>query len=43
MPLEWKNVNPGLDPSQFNLRSVMSGRSKKKKDPMAALLRWNNS
>jgi bifunctional non-homologous end joining protein LigD len=39
-PLEWKEVKEGLDPSAFNIRSILRRLSRQRQDPQAGLLWW---
>jgi bifunctional non-homologous end joining protein LigD len=38
-PLDWRELNPALDPGKFNLRTLFGRLARKKQDPMAGLLR----
>jgi DNA primase len=38
MPLAWRELNAGLDPARFNLRTVFRRLARQKQDPMAPLL-----
>jgi bifunctional non-homologous end joining protein LigD len=36
-PLEWHEVASGLDPSDFNIKTIFERRARHKRDPMAGL------
>jgi bifunctional non-homologous end joining protein LigD len=38
-PLHWRELTPGLDPGQFNLRTIFTRLARQKSDPMAPLIR----
>ena len=38
-PLEWRELTPALDPKAFNLKTIFRRLARKKRDPMAPLLR----
>jgi bifunctional non-homologous end joining protein LigD len=37
-PLSWREVKPGLDPKQFNLRTIFRRLARQKRDPLALFL-----